>query len=132
MFKIKKNGVIKNPFGGAFSLLASAIGFTPPTGMSATDVQGAIEEVATRVTANTLDSVSIDLSAQTFPYTIPSDGYITFIVVVSGESACTVAPGITLADQRTSGRTPVYVKKGTIVTTVYVSGDGTCDFRAIG
>lgn len=57
MFYIKKNGVLKKISGRIASLLASAIGFTPPTGMSATNVQDAIEEVNT-------NTAPIDITSQ--------------------------------------------------------------------
>ena len=55
MFYIKKNGVLKKISGRIQNLMASAIGFTPPTGMSATNVQGAIVEVANDL--NNLDGL---------------------------------------------------------------------------
>lgn len=42
---LRKNGVTKRIFGFVASLLAKDCVFTPPTGMSATNVQDAIEEL---------------------------------------------------------------------------------------
>lgn len=101
------------------------------TDLSATNTEDAIKEVNTYVKANTISGSIINLATQTFPYVIPSDGYITIRVITSGEAALTVAPGLTLGDQTAIGRTPIYVKKGTVVNSVYIAGDGSCEFRAI-
>ena len=63
-FYSKKNGQVRKLCGRIYTYLASAIGFTPPTGMSATDVQGAVEEVNTKVNDCPLNYY-VEISANT-------------------------------------------------------------------
>lgn len=130
----KKNGTT-TIFPNFISALASKIGFTPPSGMSSTNVQDAIEEVDTRIsTITSLDRVDITAYVQTNKYTVPCDGY----VLVSCDQAtnsynqCYIETSNDLLPVQLSAptqgidigitRIPVFVRKGMKVHTHGIAG----------
>ena len=138
MFYLKKNGILYKIAGRIQSLMASAIGFTPPSGMSATDVQGAIDEVFQRVNSYTATN-SVYLTVQS-PYTCPKDGYLVVNLGAADAQSCnitlTLGTGGSIAFGYLNtvsqyGIYPLYLKKGMTVRVDSMSASASVNFISL-
>lgn len=99
------------------------------SGLTATDVQGAVDEVAERINSNILGT-DVDISSYTSanPYVAPSDGYIRGTGTESGSCIIMVAGITALTINNTSIQLMVYVKKGMSIYPSTLSGDSSAVF----
>ena len=108
------------------------------SGLTATNAQEAIDEVADRVDAHTLaENIDISSYTQANPYIVPSDGYVTAIVPpnVANHIMTILSSGTTASLAGSNGASynqnvSVFVKKGMPIYRSATASAATLNYKA--